>query len=499
MCRPTVHAVVIAAAIAVSVNLPVAPVHPIYASQSAQAGSPARQRSDEQPFWFEEIQRNLNGPSSITWLPSGEALVAERNGRWLRFSVDLRHFQGVRGVPAVHYDLLNGFKYIAVDPAFASHRTVYLLISEGEGIFHAAVYKAVLDGTSRTGLTLLYRGRAEVSTGLVAERIIVLKDDIMLVSLPITSEKVMEGADLTDTPVGKVVRIALDGTPPPASLPPGPGALPGIGSYGHRVGMGIVESCDRSIWGAETGPRGGDELNLLLPGRNYGWPVVTWGFDYDGKPISAKQRSLNSEDPRLVWPPSITPSSIAQITGGVYPRWRGDFLVGTLPEGSVRHLQFVCGQVQLQEVLLDDLGERVRDVKSGPDGHPYALTDNRNGRIIQLNLGALPCRNKAAGARISQSRTLPRGPGERPAGFRTSLLRLPHMVTGSDRISSGSSAGRSDNSRICPFARNGGSRSAGLSPIPGPMSLARRCRPLASSIRPSGATSWFTPRRIEVS
>lgn len=352
-------------------------------------GTPSAQ-GNLRGFWVEQLVSGLNYPSDLAWLPDGNILISERQG-------DLRIVRSgkldpkpISGMPGSVQALQLGFKDFALDPDFKTNSTLYLLISEGTlAAHHAALYRAILDKDALHDVQRIFRGQEETHSVPVAERLLFLADKTLLVVLPVSGATHKGPAQELNSQIGKIIRLNRDGTVP-ADNPfvTTPGALPEIWSLGHRVPTGLYrDATEGLIWEVEAGPRGGDELNILKPGGNYGWPKVSWGFDYTGELIAPAQSGVGIEDPVLVWTPSITPSSIVRYQGKVYPQWQGDYFIGALTGKALLRLRIRDRQVLLQERLLLDLGERIRSVRVGPDQHLYVLTDHQNGRLLRLNPG----------------------------------------------------------------------------------------------------------------
>ena len=194
-------------------------------------------------------------------------------------------------------------------------------------------------------------------------------------------------AQTFDNDLGKIVRITSDGVAPPDNpFVNKPGARPEIWSYGHRNPQGLaVNPADGRLWEQEHGAKGGDEINLIVPGHNYGWPLVSHGVNYDGSPVgTGKATMAGVDDPLWHWTPSIAPSGIAFYTGDLFPAWKGNLFNGALKFQLLSRLEIKDGKVVKEERLLQGLNERIRDVREGPDGALYLLTDNSAGRILRI-------------------------------------------------------------------------------------------------------------------
>lgn len=342
-----------------------------------------------QTYWVEELAEGLSFPSSMAWLPSGDILITERMGgvRIIRDGkLDPKH---VRGAPVSYQGLLDGLRDILLDPDFQTNHLLYILISEGTfDLRHAAVYRARYSTAGLEDVERIFRVLDDVGGyAQVATRMIFLADKTLLLGIP---EDHLERAQQLGSHRGKILRINRDGSVP-ADNPflNTAGALPEIWSYGHRAPLGLFQDSDTGlIWEVESGPQGGDELNVLKAGRNYGWAKASWGFSYSNNGLDAPLQSAPGiEDPILVWTPSATPSGLVRYRGNIYPRWDGDYFVGHLTAKALVSLRIDGLQVVLQEKMLLDLEERIRDVKVGPDNHLYLLTDHQNGRLLRLQPG----------------------------------------------------------------------------------------------------------------
>lgn len=361
----------------------------------------SRMTADGQRYWVEEITRELTFPSAIAWMPNGDALIAERMGAVRVLRKNILDPRPLAGTPAVYQNVLSGLKDIAVDSDFQRNSIVYLALAEGSSEqYHTAVYKARYAADKLTDVQRIFRARDEYS-GIAngSARMLVLADGTLLVAVP-ENNYYKHKAQRLDSHIGKIVRITRDGTPLPDNpFINTPGALPEIWSYGHRVTTGLYQ--DKStgkVWEVEPGPEGGDELNLLKAGGNFGWAQVTWGFDYSGGLAGPQQSAPGIEDPLLVWmrTPRGTPSGLTRYLGNTYPRWNGDFFVGHLTGTRLERLRIEDNATVLQETMLLDLHERIRDVKVGPDNRLYLLTDHQIGRLLRLQPGDPPADQHAA-------------------------------------------------------------------------------------------------------
>jgi glucose/arabinose dehydrogenase/cytochrome c2 len=348
----------------------------------------------EERFWVEEVAAALSYPSSVVWLPNGDALIAEREGGIRILRNDKLDPNRLEGVPANFQNSLNGIKDLALDPDFSLNGKLYLLISEGTYDHHyAAIYCAELRGDKLTDLNRIFRSKGDIGgVGASAGRMLFLHDKTLLVGVPEDDLHKKMAQDLSSH-IGKILRIDREGgVPSDNPFLHVRYALPEIWTYGHRVQTGLyLDPGTNLVWEVEPGPRGGDELNMLAPGQNFGWAQASWGFDYTGKLAAPTQFGPGVEDPVFVWmsssAPSGTPSGITRYSGHTFPQWDGDFFVGLLSGRSLDRLRIRGGVVVLRERLLMELEERIRDVRVGPDNKIYVLTDHPSGRMLRIQPG----------------------------------------------------------------------------------------------------------------
>ncbi len=336
---------------------------------------------------YETIADGLEYPWSIAFLPGGDMLVTERSGR-LRIVRDGELLdEPVAGAPDTYVAGQGGYFDILPDPGFASNQTVYLSFAHGDRKQNATrVIRATFDGAALGNVQIIFTATPWKNTPHhYGGRMAFLQDG----TLVITSGEgftFREQAQRLDNHFGKVIRINTDGSVPEDNPFAGGDSLPEIWSYGHRNPQGIVVVPDSGdVYLHEHGPRGGDELNRVEPGSNYGWPAITYGVDYSGATISPYTELPGMEQPIVYWSPSIAPAGMAYYDGALFPEWQGDLLVSALVERSVRRLELDGGSVAAQELLFGELTERIRDVRVGPDGALYLLTDSPSGKVIRVS------------------------------------------------------------------------------------------------------------------
>lgn len=354
-------------------------------------GSPVRISDSGQIYWVEEIETGLKMPSSMAWLPNGDILITERAGDLRVIRAGTLDPAPLRGVPESCPDEFShrngGLREIVIDPEFAINKKIYLLLCEGTYAQRfAAVYSARYASSELTDVKRVLRTKDGIGgPGVIATRMLMLTDKTLLIAV---AEDHKERAQELGSHVGKILRINRDGSLPTDNpFLDTQDALPEIWTYGHKVVTGLYQDSDSGkVYEVEPGPRGGDELNLLKPGANYGWGKASWGFTYDNRGAEGIQTAQGIENPILIWMPSYTPSGIAHYQGTKFPKWKGDYFVGHLGSTQLERLRMQGGRVVAQERMLFDLQERIRDVKEGSDGYIYMISDS--GRLLRLKPGA---------------------------------------------------------------------------------------------------------------
>jgi glucose/arabinose dehydrogenase len=362
--------------------------------QSAVANADDTYRSSAGiEFRLTTVADGLESPWSLAFLPGGDMLVTERDSGDLRLIRDGKLQPGaIQGTPKVAAQGQGGLLDVAVHPDFASNKLVYLsYAASGEGGRGTEVMRARLEGGALTEAKVIFRVEPKTSgSAHYGSRLLFAPDGTLFVTLG-DRFSFMKQAQNTANHIGTVVRINDDGSVPQDNPFAGDAqARPEIYSYGHRNSQGIaLRPGTNEIWQHEHGPRGGDEVNILKPGANYGWPAITYGIDYSGAIISDKTEAPGMEQPVVYWVPSIAPSGMAFYDGDKFPAWRGDLFVGALAGAHLRRLKLDGQKVIEQEPLLEGLDERIRDVRSAPDGYLYIVTDDPgDGRVLRLEPAA---------------------------------------------------------------------------------------------------------------
>ena len=334
-----------------------------------------------------QIAGGLRRPWALAFLPDGGMLVTERPGR-LRMVRDGRLLPDpVAGLPEVTAQGQGGLMDVALHPGFERNRWVYLsYAASGQGGVNTEVARGRLADGRLEAVEVIFRARPKASGGRhFGSRLLFVPDGTLYVSLGERGQR-RESQNLRSH-LGAMVRLHDDGRVPEDNpFADRPDALPEIYSYGHRNIQGLaLQPGSGVIWSHEHGPQGGDELNVLGPGRNYGWPVITYGRNYvTGTRIGEGERKAGMEQPVHYWDPSIAPSGLAFYDGEAFPRWQGNLLVGSLKFAYVARLVLDGSKVVHEEALLRGRLGRIRDVRLGPDGYVYLLTDEDDGRLLRL-------------------------------------------------------------------------------------------------------------------
>lgn len=340
----------------------------------------------------ETVASGLENPWGIAFLPGGRFLVTERPGRLRLVAADGKIGAPVSGLPTIAAGGQGGLLDVLADSGFEKNQTVYFCFSEpdaGGSANSTALARARLsaDGAKLEEMKVIFSQQPKVaSRNHFGCRIVEARDGTLFLTLGDRFGR-KEDAQKLDNHLGKIVRIAKDGSVPKDNPFVGkPGALPEIWSYGHRNGQGAALAADGRFWMTEHGPQGGDEINIPLAGRNYGWPVITYGENYGGGKIGAGiTRKEGMEQPLHYWVPSIAPSGMAFVTSDRYgAQWKGSLVVGSLKFQRLERLTIRSGKVTASEQVLPRLGQRVRDVRQGPDGWLYLLTDAQGGQLLRV-------------------------------------------------------------------------------------------------------------------
>ncbi len=344
-------------------------------------------------YRVDTVADGLVFPWSLAFLPDGRMLVTERPGRLRIVEPDggggyALQSEPVAGVPGVFASGQGGLFDVVLDPAFGDNGRLYLSFAHGTlRANHLRVVRARFDGTALHDVETIFTSRpAKTHAQHFGGRIALLPDGTLVFGV---GDGNLERTDAQrlHTHLGKLVRINADGTIPADNPFVGrAGALPEIYSIGHRNPQGVVHVPSHgALYAHEHGAKGGDELNHIVSGANYGWPLVTDGVDYTGARVTPFRALEGITPPLAQWTPSIAPSGMAWYDGALFPQWRGSLFVSALVERGVRRVPMRDGLPGAQELLLTALGERIRDVRAGPDGALYLLTDADAGRVLRVS------------------------------------------------------------------------------------------------------------------
>lgn len=356
-------------------------------STSTATSTPTKVEDDGRPFAVEEVD-TFDDPWAMTFLPgSGDLLVTERSGTLHLRDADSGESLEVGGVPDVVVAGQGGLGDIATGPTFEDDGTVYLSWVEGDGggsgavVGRARLERSDTDASLR-GLEVIWRQPKVSGTGHFSHRLAVAPDGKHLFVSSGDRQKKTPAQDTSST-LGKIVRLTLDGEPAPGNpLTREDGAEPEIWSWGHRNVLGLEFAADGTLWASEMGPEGGDELNRVEAGGNYGWPEASNGSDYGGGEIPDHADGDGFVAPAASWTPSISPGSLMIYTGDLFPDWTGDAFLGALSGEGLVHVDLDGTTAGDDQIF--DLGERIRAVEQGPDGAIWLLEDEGSGRLLRL-------------------------------------------------------------------------------------------------------------------
>lgn len=358
----------------------------------AQAAAPLCDASTLAPapgrIEISEFAGGLENPWAMVFLPDGRLLVSERPGRLRLIDAQGKLSAPLAGVPAVQARGQGGLLDVALDPDFARNQRIYFAYAEaGEGGAGTAIARARLDvaGLKLDELRVIYRQTPKVSgNGHFGARLVFGRDGMLYAALG-ERQKMAPAQDPRQS-LGKVVRLTAEGAVPADNpFAKDPAWLPEIYSLGHRNPQGMVaEPATGALWLVEHGARGGDEINLLAPGRNYGWPVIAYGVNYIGTSIGEGREKAGMAQPLCYWDPSIAPGNMSFYTADKVPAWRGNLFVAALKDQALHRLSREGTRITGSERI--PVGKRVRDVRVGPDGWLYLATDESRGQILRLKL-----------------------------------------------------------------------------------------------------------------
>ena len=336
------------------------------------------------------VASGLVNPWSLAFLPDGRMLVTERPGRMRLVTPEGQLSPPLKGVPEVFVSGQGGLLDVIIDKSYAQNKTIYFCFAERTGGGgRTAVARAKLnDGNGRLDeVKVIFRQEGALSSGNhYGCRIVQANDGNLFVTLGEHFSYRDEAQNLGNH-LGKLIRITPDGAAPADNPFVGRAdAKPEIWSYGHRNEQGLaINPASGDLWEIEHGPRGGDEVNIIGKGKNYGWPVIGYGIDYSGAKIHDSTSKSGMEQPIKYWVASIAPSGMTFYTAKLFPKWTGSLFTGALAGKMLVRLSLNGNAVTGEERLLQNLNERIRDVRQGPDGALWLLTDNSAGRILRVS------------------------------------------------------------------------------------------------------------------
>ncbi|NGN96120.1 PQQ-dependent sugar dehydrogenase [Grimontia sp. S25] len=344
--------------------------------------------SEKHSFTVERVAQGLNHPWSLVFLPNGDMLVSERNGGLKRVTRE-GVVSEIQGLPEkLVYRGQGGLLGLTLSPDFKTSNRLFIAYAE-EGEFRksgTAVSSAILDGNTLKKITPIFSQSPKLAGGRHYGGRLLATDEHLYIALGDRGNR--DKAQQNNSHIGTLVRLNLDGSLPSDNPFVGQsGSLPEIYSYGHRNIQGMTLDNDgKTLWTHEHGPQGGDELNPISKGNNYGWPTITYGVNYGtGSQIGTGTAQDGMEQPVHYWVPSIAPSGMEMISGKKFQQWQGDILLGSLKFGLLVRLDMDNGKVIGEERLLDGNYGRIRDVVESPDGNIYLLTDSSNGEVLKLS------------------------------------------------------------------------------------------------------------------
>ena len=337
--------------------------------------------SQAQDYQVSTLATGLDKPWSVTSIGEGTFLVTEKSGRLVRLDAD-GNVTTIEGTPPVYFANQGGLLEVLADTDFANNKLIYLSFAGGDkSANRTTVVKATLSGDALSNVeTILEVAPDKEGPAHYGGKLAFLPDGTLLVSVG-EGYTYREEAQNLDWELGKLLRIHTDGTAPTDN--PFPDTAPKVFSYGHRNPQGLIyDNASNRILMVEHGPKGGDELNHIVAGRNYGWPAITYGVDYSGAVISPFTEAEGMEQPLTYWVPSIGPSGLAIYRGELFPEWQGDLLLGSLINEEMRRLKFDGNAVVEDEAIFPEIKGRVRDVRVIEDGKIIAVTEE--GDVFQV-------------------------------------------------------------------------------------------------------------------
>lgn len=336
-----------------------------------------------QNYQLDTVAEGLDHPWSLDFLPNGDMLVTELSGSLRRLSPSGELSAPINNVPAVYRAGQGGLFDVLVDPDYPKNQRIFLTYAAGDSNDNrTTVASARLENDTLQQIQVIFAASPTKYAPLhYGGRIAWLPDGTLLLTTG-DGFDFREQAQNLDTHFGKMIRINTDGSAPASNPFPN---HPFVYSYGHRNPQGLTVAKDGTIYENEHGPRGGDEINVITPGHNYGWPITTHGLDYNGAYVSPFKERDGITPAAHIWTPSIAPSGLAIYEGDVFPDWKNSLFVGALVNNDVRRLSLQGKDVIAEEILFTELSSRIRDVRTGPDGLLYIITDGAAGKVVRVS------------------------------------------------------------------------------------------------------------------
>ena len=338
-------------------------------------------------FNVETVFSSLDHPWGMDFLPGGRLLITQRSGQLNITDAALSTIEPVAGMPRIREHGQGGLLDVLVHPDYENNRWIYLsLAGNRDGLYGTEVIRARLEGNSLADIKTVFVAKPKVKgTRHFGSRLVIDDQGYLFISLGDRGQRPL--AQQLDSHIGSLIRLHDDGTVPESNPFAGQaGVLPEIYSYGHRNIQGMaIRDADNSLWTHEHGPQGGDELNRPQAGKNYGWPVITYGVNYgSGSKIGQGESKKGMEQPVHYWVPSIAPSGMMFYQADKFPGWKDNLFIGSLKFSTLVRLQMQGNRVIHEERLLKNDFGRIRDVRQGPDGLIYILTDASAGKLLRL-------------------------------------------------------------------------------------------------------------------
>lgn len=336
-------------------------------------------QADSSTYQTEVLVDQLDYPWSAAFLPNGDMLLAELSGSLLRITPEQEKFT-IEGMPEVYFAGQGGFFDITPHPDFIQNQQVFLSYASGDSAANGTtVAQARLIDDKLTGLEVIWRAIPQKYAPLhYGGRLAWFNGDLLLTTGDGFDYR--EKAQGTGNAFGKTILLTVAGNNT------GPFAeAPDVWSFGHRNPQGLAVAADGTVYQHEHGPKGGDEINIIKPGLNYGWPAVTHGEDYNGAYVSPFKEHPSMENPIHVWVPSIAPSGLMVYEGEMFPEWQGNLFVGALVDQEVRRLELAGGQIKQETAAFPEIAARIRDIRQAPDGAIIVITDGADGKVYRVS------------------------------------------------------------------------------------------------------------------